>query len=72
MIYLEAYKDYLIKIAILLGASLNNATAHAKELIEFEIQLATVRISIFRYQCINFFKCLRFCNYHYCLDYILV
>jgi len=46
MIYLEAYKDYLIKIAILLGASLNNATVHAEELIEFETQLATVCISI--------------------------
>ena len=41
-IYLEAYKDYLIKIATLLGASLDNATIHAEELIEFETQLATV------------------------------
>lgn len=41
-IYLEAYKDYLMRIAILLGASLNNATTHAKELIEFETQLASV------------------------------
>ncbi|KAH0949954.1 hypothetical protein HN011_007844 [Eciton burchellii] len=45
MIYLEAYKDYLIKIAILLGASLNNATVHAEELIEFETQLATITSS---------------------------
>lgn len=41
-IYLEAYKNYLIRIAILLGASLNNATIDAKELIEFETQLASV------------------------------
>lgn len=41
-VYLEAYKDYLIKIATLLGASLDNATIHAEELIEFETQLATV------------------------------
>lgn len=42
-IYLEAYKDYLMRIAILLGASLNNATIDAEELIEFETQLASVR-----------------------------
>jgi len=80
MIYLEAYKDYLIKIAILLGASLNNATVHAEELIEFETQLATVRINVFKYRCINFSQMLRFCNYQlndscritYRLDYVLV
>nr|XP_012234649.1 PREDICTED: endothelin-converting enzyme 1 isoform X1 [Linepithema humile] len=44
-IYLEAYKDYLIKIATLLGASLDNATIHAEELIEFETQLATITLS---------------------------
>ncbi|CAL1685239.1 unnamed protein product [Lasius platythorax] len=44
-VYLEAYKDYLIKIATLLGASLDNATIHAEELIEFETQLATITSS---------------------------
>ncbi|XP_072746309.1 neprilysin-4 isoform X3 [Anoplolepis gracilipes] len=44
-VYLEAYKDYLIKIATLLGASLDNATMHAEELIEFETQLATITSS---------------------------
>ncbi|XP_026830535.1 neprilysin-4 isoform X2 [Ooceraea biroi] len=44
-VYLEAYKDYLIKIATLLGASLHNATVHAEELIEFETQLATITSS---------------------------
>lgn len=45
-IYLEAYKEYLIRIATLLGASLDNAIIHAEELIEFETQLASVRITI--------------------------
>ncbi|XP_029169293.1 neprilysin-4-like isoform X2 [Nylanderia fulva] len=44
-VYLEAYKDYLIKIANLLGASLDNATIHAEELIEFETQLAAITSS---------------------------
>ncbi|XP_070167223.1 neprilysin-4-like isoform X1 [Polyergus mexicanus] len=44
-VYLEAYKDYLIKIATLLGASLDNATMHAEELIDFETQLATITSS---------------------------
>ncbi|XP_025266965.1 neprilysin-4 isoform X2 [Camponotus floridanus] len=44
-VYLEAYKDYLIKIATLLGASLDNATIHAEELVEFETQLATITSS---------------------------
>ncbi|XP_020279870.1 endothelin-converting enzyme 1-like isoform X2 [Pseudomyrmex gracilis] len=44
-IYLEAYKDYLIKIATLLGASLDTATLHAEEVIEFETKLATITSS---------------------------
>ncbi|XP_011629585.1 neprilysin-4-like isoform X2 [Pogonomyrmex barbatus] len=44
-IYLEAYKDYLMKIAILLGASLDNVTIQAKEMIEFETQLASITSS---------------------------
>ncbi|XP_028046800.1 neprilysin-4 isoform X3 [Monomorium pharaonis] len=44
-IYLEAYKDYLVRIAILLGASLDNATVDAEELIEFERQLASITSS---------------------------
>ncbi|XP_029035680.1 neprilysin-4-like isoform X1 [Osmia bicornis bicornis] len=41
-IYLKAYKNYLIKIATLLGASLKNATVDADELIEFETKLAKI------------------------------
>ncbi|KOC65561.1 Endothelin-converting enzyme 1 [Habropoda laboriosa] len=41
-IYLKAYKNYLIKIATLLGASLKNATMDADELIEFETRLAKI------------------------------
>nr|XP_012143002.1 PREDICTED: endothelin-converting enzyme 1-like isoform X2 [Megachile rotundata] len=41
-IYLKAYKNYLIKIATLLGASLKNATIDADELIEFETRLAKI------------------------------
>jgi predicted metalloendopeptidase len=41
--YLEAYKNYLIKIAKLLGAPLDDATQQAEELIDFEIRLARVR-----------------------------
>ncbi|XP_076639917.1 neprilysin-4 isoform X3 [Colletes latitarsis] len=41
-IYLKAYKSYLIKIATLLGASLQNATNDADELIEFETRLAKI------------------------------
>ncbi|GFG41004.1 hypothetical protein Cfor_12600 [Coptotermes formosanus] len=40
--YLEAYKNYLIKIAILLGAPLGDATHQAEELINFEIRLARI------------------------------
>ena len=41
--YLEAYKNYLIKIATLLGAPLDDATHQAEELINFETRLARVR-----------------------------
>ncbi|CAK9819864.1 Nep4 [Anthophora quadrimaculata] len=44
-IYLKAYKNYLIKIATLLGASLKNATTDADELIEFETKLAKITSS---------------------------
>ncbi|XP_046473298.1 neprilysin-4 isoform X1 [Neodiprion pinetum] len=44
-LYLEAYKSYLIKIATLLGAPLENATFHADELIEFETKLAKITSS---------------------------
>ncbi|KZC14076.1 Endothelin-converting enzyme 1 [Dufourea novaeangliae] len=44
-IYLKAYKSYLIKIATLLGASLQNATIDADELIEFETKLAKITSS---------------------------
>lgn len=40
--YLKAYRNYLIKIATLLGASLQNATTDADDLIEFETKLAKV------------------------------
>ncbi|KOX71683.1 Endothelin-converting enzyme 1 [Melipona quadrifasciata] len=44
-IYLKAYKNYLIKISTLLGASLQNATTDADELIEFETKLAKITSS---------------------------
>ncbi|XP_018052701.1 PREDICTED: endothelin-converting enzyme 1-like isoform X4 [Atta colombica] len=44
-IYLKAYKDYLMGIAILLGASSDNATIDVEELIEFETQLASITSS---------------------------
>ncbi|OAD59770.1 Endothelin-converting enzyme 1 [Eufriesea mexicana] len=44
-IYLKAYKNYLIKISTLLGASLQNATIDAEELIEFETKLAKITSS---------------------------
>ncbi|XP_076241067.1 neprilysin-4 isoform X2 [Calliopsis andreniformis] len=43
--YLKAYKNYLIKIATLLGASLQNATIDADGLIEFETKLAKITSS---------------------------
>ncbi|XP_033330133.1 neprilysin-4 isoform X1 [Megalopta genalis] len=45
IIYLKAYKNYLIKIATLLGAPLQNATMDADELIEFETRLAKITSS---------------------------
>jgi len=45
-IYLEAYKNYLTRIAILLGASSDNANIDAEKLIEFETQLASARITV--------------------------
>ncbi|XP_066583083.1 neprilysin-4-like isoform X2 [Prorops nasuta] len=45
LIYLEAYKHYLIKIATLLGAPMENATVQAEEIIDFETRLATITSS---------------------------
>ena len=45
-LYLNAYKKYMINIAKLLGASIENATRHAGELIDFETKLAKVLILI--------------------------
>ncbi|XP_018913076.2 neprilysin-4 isoform X1 [Bemisia tabaci] len=42
LIYLAAYRNYLIKIATLLGASPDNVTAQADEIISFEIDLAEI------------------------------
>ncbi|XP_069703958.1 neprilysin-4-like [Periplaneta americana] len=42
MVYLDAYKNYLIKIATLLGAPLDNATQQAEEIITFEKRLAKI------------------------------
>ncbi|XP_008215920.1 neprilysin-4 isoform X1 [Nasonia vitripennis] len=44
-IYLMAYKNYLITIASLLGASVKSASIQAEELIQFEIRLANITIS---------------------------
>ncbi|XP_011497176.1 PREDICTED: endothelin-converting enzyme 1-like [Ceratosolen solmsi marchali] len=44
-IYLTAYKNYLISVATLLGASVKTASTQAEELIQFEIQLANITIS---------------------------
>jgi hypothetical protein len=40
--YLEAYKNYLIKISTLLGAPLDDASQQAEALINFETRLAKV------------------------------
>ena len=40
--YVEAYKNYMINIAVLLGADRVNATANADEVIAFETRLAEV------------------------------
>lgn len=53
-IYLKAYKDYLMGIAILLGAPSDNATIDVEELIEFETQLASV--------CTTFSSIIVFCS----------
>lgn len=53
--YLMAYKNYLITIATLLGASLKSASIHAEELIHFEIQLANVSILETPIFCLFFF-----------------
>ncbi|XP_058797327.1 neprilysin-4-like isoform X2 [Phymastichus coffea] len=44
-VYLMAYKNYLVTIASLLGASLKSASLHAEELVRFEIQLANITLS---------------------------
>ncbi|BES92051.1 Peptidase family M13 [Nesidiocoris tenuis] len=40
--YLEAYKNYLAKVATLLGAPASNATVAAEEVIQFEVALAKI------------------------------
>jgi predicted metalloendopeptidase len=42
-IYLTAYKNYLISVATLLGASAKTACIQAEKIIQFEIQLANVK-----------------------------
>ncbi|XP_051164292.1 neprilysin-4 isoform X2 [Leptopilina boulardi] len=44
-IYLNAYKAYMIKIATLLGSSLNDTQKQAEELIKFERKLAKITLS---------------------------
>ncbi|XP_047995531.1 neprilysin-4-like [Leguminivora glycinivorella] len=41
-IYLDAYKHYLIKIALLLGGNNNHVLQSAEKLIDFEIKLANI------------------------------
>ncbi|CAH2106177.1 unnamed protein product [Euphydryas editha] len=41
-VYLDAYKAYLIKIALLLGGELEHVKASAEKLIDFEIKLAKI------------------------------
>lgn len=44
-VYLEAYKNYLIKISILLGSTEENAKAEAEDLMVFETALAEITSS---------------------------
>ncbi|XP_024086254.1 uncharacterized protein LOC106668396 [Cimex lectularius] len=44
-VYLEAYKNYFVKIATLLGADYNKVTQAAEEVIQFEIDLAKITIA---------------------------
>lgn len=44
-IYLNAYKTYMVKIATLLGSSLNDTQKQVEELIEFERKLAKITSS---------------------------
>lgn len=41
-IYVDAYKSYMIKIAVILGATLEKAKKQAEEIVEFETALAKV------------------------------
>lgn len=54
--YLEAYENYLIKIATLLGAPLDDATHQAEEIINFETRLARVRHIQYIFFFIYFFE----------------
>ncbi|XP_014211901.1 neprilysin-4-like isoform X2 [Copidosoma floridanum] len=45
-IYLMAYKNYLISVASLLGATHRNARVQAEELVQFETHLANITISL--------------------------
>lgn len=42
--YKSAYLQYMIDLAVLLGASPENASRDMKEVLEFEIQLANVSL----------------------------
>jgi hypothetical protein len=46
---MEAYKNYLIKIATLLGAPVDDATNQADELVSFETRLARVRNTFLKF-----------------------
>jgi predicted metalloendopeptidase len=52
IIFLQAYKYYLIKISTLLGAPLDEARQQAEELIDFEARLAQVS----HHKCIPLFE----------------
>lgn len=42
--YLEAYRDYMVKIATLLGAEPEKSSSEADQIIAFETALARVRL----------------------------
>lgn len=42
--YLEAYRDYMVKIATLLGAEPDKSSSEANQIIAFETALARVRL----------------------------
>lgn len=42
-IYIKAYEDFIVGVAELLGANINNTRKQVQDVIEFETQLANVR-----------------------------